>query len=125
MGVVLLASADSAMVRLFSASIEAHGHRVHVCTDGLDATRDAQTLQPDLVLLDASLPVFDGYAACEVLRNDPEVSPTLPIFIVRATGGNPKRLTQAGGTGHVTRFPTSTELGDLLAKVLQPDAWEA
>ena len=48
----------------------AHEHDVEIvgeCGDGWDAVRAVHALNPDLVFLDVSLPVLDGFAALEAL----------------------------------------------------------
>ena len=46
------------------------GYEVHVATDGQQGVDRARELRPDLVLMDLSLPVLDGYAATRQLRAD-------------------------------------------------------
>jgi two-component system cell cycle response regulator DivK len=52
-------------------------------TDGEQAIGVTQTHQPDLVLMDAVLPLLDGWEATERLKSDPQTA-TIPIVMVSA-----------------------------------------
>jgi DNA-binding NarL/FixJ family response regulator len=47
--------------------------------DGQDAVKKAAELQPDVILLDISMPTMDGLSAAEIIRRD---SPNTEILIV-------------------------------------------
>ena len=47
--------------------------------DGQDAVKKAAELQPDVILLDISMPAMDGLSAAEIIRRD---SPNCEILIV-------------------------------------------
>jgi CheY-like chemotaxis protein len=47
-----------------------HGYDVAVAYDGRSALLKAKGFEPDVVLLDLSLPDIDGYAVAENLRKD-------------------------------------------------------
>ena len=52
----------------------AQGYRIRVAENGLDAIDLASRHQPDLILLDTSLPDRDGYDVCQTLRSRPEMT---------------------------------------------------
>ncbi len=58
-------------------------HRVEFdvvqASDGLEAVRRAEELQPDLILLDIGLPKLNGFEACRRIRN---LSPDSKILFV-------------------------------------------
>jgi signal transduction histidine kinase/CheY-like chemotaxis protein len=45
------------------------GHEVHTADDGEAALTRAETLRPDLILLDIGMPKMNGYDACKVIRS--------------------------------------------------------
>jgi two-component system, cell cycle response regulator DivK len=46
------------------------GYAVHAATNGEEAVRQATEILPELVLMDLRMPVMDGWAAAERLRED-------------------------------------------------------
>ena len=81
--VILVADDDEMQRFLMGESLEAEGFHVVLVADGIAAVEQAETLQPDVVLLDVVMPGMDGYAACAALRALP-FGDSLPI--VMATG---------------------------------------
>jgi DNA-binding NarL/FixJ family response regulator len=61
--------------------------------NGKEAIEKAQELRPDLIVLDLSMPVMNGFDAARVLRR---LMPTVPLIIYGAFGDkfakNPARL---------------------------------
>jgi two-component system nitrate/nitrite response regulator NarL len=49
--------------------------------NGTDAIAKAQELKPDLVVLDLSMPVMNGFETAKIFR---ELFPTIPIFMLTA-----------------------------------------
>jgi len=118
MATILVAGGDAAFNSALSAVLTAEGHDVVVAADGAEACERATDAAPDLVFLDASLPVFDGLETCARLRSDPEVSPSLPIVLVTPTAINNRKLDAAGVTTCLFKHQGVTEVRDLLAKYL-------
>jgi DNA-binding NarL/FixJ family response regulator len=79
-------------------SIEVVGH----ASDGEEATRLAAELGPDVVLMDLSMPVVDGFEATRQIR-----SSTPDAAVVVLTGSldsdDLERAMQAGAAGFVTK----------------------
>jgi len=59
------------------------GYRVIEASDGLEALRVATTESPHLIIMDLSMPVLDGFAAVQLLREIPKVS-DVPIVACTA-----------------------------------------
>jgi CheY-like chemotaxis protein len=57
------------------------GYDVLEALDGAAAVRIAGEHRPDLVLMDAALPVLDGWQATAQLKNDPHTA-SIPVVIV-------------------------------------------
>jgi DNA-binding response OmpR family regulator len=49
-------------------ALRTEGHRVDVAYDGEQALRMAETLRPEIVLLDLGMPKMDGFEVCRRLR---------------------------------------------------------
>ncbi len=77
--------------RLIEARLAAEYYQIATAQDGMEAVRLAQAWQPDLILLDAMMPLLDGYAACHRLRGDP-VTQHIPIVMISALQGAEARL---------------------------------
>ncbi len=68
---VLIVEDEEAQREVLAYNLEKEGFRVVTAADGQDGLRKAQTVAPDLVILDLMLPVVDGLQVCRQLRADP------------------------------------------------------
>lgn len=79
------------------------GAKVKIANDAIGITELIQESDPQLVLLDLSLPKVDGYEACRIIRQLKGASP----FVVAVTGWGSeedrKRCLHAGFDLHVTK----------------------
>ena len=80
-GSVLVADDDPALLVLAQAALVPDGHTVVVARNGEEACRLFAEQVPDIVLLDASMPILSGYAACTRLRGSREGART-PILML-------------------------------------------
>jgi len=63
---------DNEMNRdMLSRRLARRGFEVEIAVDGQDGLDKARALQPDLILMDMSLPVIDGWEATRRLKEDP------------------------------------------------------
>lgn len=75
---------DNEMNRdMLSRRLERKGMQVLVAVDGEQGVAMAQSELPDLILMDMSLPVLDGWAATRQLKSDPETR-NIPIIALTA-----------------------------------------
>ena len=68
---------------MYAESLLVQGYRVAEASDGVDALEKARTLDPDLILMDLSLPGIDGWEATRRLKADTR---TRHIPVVALTG---------------------------------------
>ena len=74
---------DGAVRRVLIRILEDAGYGVIPVSDGVDGLRAVAEHQPDLVILDLSMPRMDGLEVCRRLRADPRTL-TLPIIVLTA-----------------------------------------
>src|SRR5260370_17863027 len=76
----LLLVEDNEMNRdMLSRRLVRRGYEVAIAVDGDEGVTMAQSEKPDLVLMDMSLPVIDGWEATRRIKSSDETS-HLPIF---------------------------------------------
>ena len=86
-------------------------------SDGIGAVRQAEELQPDLILLDIGLPELNGIEAARRIRS---VSPGSKIIFITESRA-PEIATEAlrtGGSGYVVKSAAGSELFNAISAVL-------
>jgi len=68
---------------MMSRRLQRKGHEVLMAADGMQAILMAESEAPDLILLDMSLPVIDGWEAARRLKGS-ERTRTIPIIALTA-----------------------------------------
>lgn len=82
---------DNEMNRdMLSRRLERKGFEVLIAVDGLEGVNMARSETPDLILMDMSLPVMDGWEAVRTLKGDPETQP-IPVLGLSAHAMTPDR----------------------------------
>ena len=107
--------------RLFRGSLrsllEARGVEVvGEAGDGRQALELARRLEPDVVLMDLSMPAMDGLTATRLLRSE---LPAVKVVVITATKetGHRAMALAAGALGYLTKNFETDELFSLLARV--------
>lgn len=67
---IVVADDDAPSLEMLAMFLEMGGHRVHTAADGHTAWKLAVDLQPDLVILDASMPGLSGAEVARQIRAD-------------------------------------------------------
>jgi CheY-like chemotaxis protein len=84
--------------------LEFSGFRVETARDGREAIEKARTLQPDLVLMDLSLPGIDGWEATRLLKAAPETSHILIVALsAHALATEGERARASGCDGFIAK----------------------
>ncbi|MCA9875055.1 MAG: hybrid sensor histidine kinase/response regulator [Anaerolineales bacterium] len=101
---VLYIEDDTDSRRLVARVLRGSGYEVFLAADGLEGVTLAQSVQPQLVLMDINLPNMDGRAVTTRLRSLPHLE-TIPIVALTAnhTSGNRELALAAGCTGFLTK----------------------
>lgn len=78
---VLLVDDDEALLRLFGGYLQRAGFEVLYAHDGNEGREIARRLQPDIVLLDLTLPIMDGYEVSFRLKTE-KLTKHIPILVL-------------------------------------------
>src|SRR6185503_16137258 len=79
--VVLIADDDADTRFLFRTKLEMDGYTVIEAADGEETVNLAESAEPDLILMDVSLPRMDGFDATRRIRTAPKVGGVPIVFI--------------------------------------------
>jgi two-component system chemotaxis sensor kinase CheA len=73
---------DSMTTRMLEKSIlEAHGYRVRIAVDGMEALELLRNEKPDLVIADIEMPRLDGFGLIEAMKKDRNLQ-KIPVIVV-------------------------------------------
>jgi two-component system, cell cycle response regulator DivK len=102
--VVLIAEDFEDARELYREYLEFSGFEVLTAANGREAVQRAIELQPDLILMDASMPVLDGWQATRALKSDPSTR-HIPILALTAHAfDDAKQQARAAGCdGFITK----------------------
>ena len=107
---------DNEMNRdMLSRRLIKRGHEVLIAVDGQEGVNMAGSETPDIILLDMSLPVMDGWEAVGILKAD-DASRSIPIIALtaHAMAGDRERCLEAGCEDYDTK---PVEFKRLLGKI--------
>jgi len=110
---VLVVDDEPNIRELVEVALKFHGCAVAVSASGKDALHQAETYEPDLMILDVMLPDMDGFEVCRTLRADGNDVPVI-FLTARDTTSDTIRGLTLGGDDYVTK-PFSVEA--LVARV--------
>lgn len=114
---ILLVEDNEMNLDMLSRRLERKGYEVVIAMDGAQGIQLTRAESPDLILMDMSLPVMDGWEATRQLKADPDLS-HIPIIALtaHAIAGDRERCLAAGCDEYESKpvkFPR------LLAKIEQ------
>jgi len=107
---------DNEMNRdMLSRRLVRRGYEIVVAIDGEQGITAATSECPDLILMDMSLPVVDGWEATRRLKAEP-LTRTIPVIglTAHAMGGDREKVIEAGCDDYDTK---PVELSRLLQKI--------
>lgn len=106
---------DPLIQKLISQTLRREGYEVVTANDGSAGLRTVMETNPNLVVLDISMPGLDGYQVCQHLRSDPATA-NLPIIMVTAMA-RPADQRRGFETGADDYLPKPFALADLVTRV--------
>ncbi|MEO1123412.1 MAG: response regulator transcription factor [Cyanobacteria bacterium J06639_16] len=109
---ILLASNDSALVPLIETELRYEGYQVTVKNDGASGLIELRESQPDLAILDMTLPMLSGLEICRRLRATRQ---EIPIILLDQNQENNCAIALDSGADDYLARPISIE--ELTARV--------
>ena len=118
MAKLLLVEDNDANRKMLIRRLERVGHEVPFAVDGAEGVEKARSEQPDVILMDLTLPVMGGLEATRLLKAD-EATRRIPIIALTALAmvGDREKSFAAGCDDYDTK---PIDLTRLLAKI---DHW--
>ena len=119
-GLVLVVDDDPVVRKLTRQLLGKITDAVHAVSSGEDALRVASQLDPDLILLDVTMPDMDGFEVCERLRADPRTR-EVPIIMVTALNDRQSKLRglDAGADDFISKPYDRMELRTRVRSILR------
>lgn len=92
---ILLVEDEARFAQIMALELQEAGYQVTVARDGLTGLEQAQEIEPDLLLLDWSLPGLTGLDLCKQLREIDQATPV--IFVTSHAEDEGKKVALAAG----------------------------
>ena len=121
-GTILVAENEATNRHLMEQILRIAGYETLTATNGREALEMLATRHTDLVLVDISMPVLDGYRMLSLLREQPAHA-TLPVVAVtaHATPEDRQRALRSGFTEYLTKPFRPRDLLRLVERLLAHD----
>ncbi len=115
----ILIADDEPNIRLLVSGMLSRDYVVVAASNGEEAIALARRQKPCLILMDIMMPKMDGYAACSILKADPETK-AIPVVMLTGVGHelNKKLAKQVGADGYITKPFSMEELLEAVAHLL-------
>ena len=104
---------------MLSRRLKKRGYDVEIAVDGAEGLEKAKSTSPDLILMDMSLPVIDGWEATRRLKAD-QGTRSIPVVALTAHAMNTDRekALEAGCDAYETKPVELPKLLETMEKLL-------
>jgi len=89
---ILVVDDEPSLRELYEAELVHAGLSVVTATNGQEGVAAAKREQPDLILMDVSMPIMDGASAALALKNDPDTKDIKLVFLTSLSDPNPAEI---------------------------------
>lgn len=104
MSLILLVEDHDMAREIMQRRLEREGYRVETAQTGKESLEKIRKISPDLVLMDMSMPMIDGWEATRRIKADPELK-RIPVMALTANAieGDRERCLAAGCDDYETK----------------------
>ncbi|MFW5748850.1 MAG: response regulator [Chloroflexota bacterium] len=101
---ILVVEDNEMNMDMVTRRLSRRGHDILVATDGAQGVEMARREIPDLILMDMSLPVMDGWTATRTIKADPAIR-HIPIIALtaHAIAGDREKCLAAGANEYESK----------------------
>jgi two-component system alkaline phosphatase synthesis response regulator PhoP len=78
---ILIVDDEPDILEFVGYSLKKEGYEVQTATNGREAVDRTLAWHPHLILLDAMMPIMDGFEACRLIRTTKGIDDTLVVFL--------------------------------------------
>ena len=116
---ILVVEDDPDQLEVIRFTLKNAGFAVGTAINGIDALKKAQTVSPDLIVMDVMMPELDGFAVCETLRENPATA-SIPVLMLTGLCSHISQLVafDAGATDYLIKPYVPEELVSKVEKLL-------
>lgn len=109
--VVLVVDDSPNALSLINDALEDAGLDILVALEGRQALTICKRIRPDIILMDAVMPVMDGFETCRALKADPDLA-TIPVVFMTGLADTDDivRGLDSGGVDYLTKPISPNEL---------------
>lgn len=117
MAKVLIVDDSAVLAKIAASNLTKAGHQVIFAENGEDALGVVARDRPDVIFLDAEMPVMDGWETCDALKSNADTK-SIPVLMCTGDGSqdNVEKARQMGAVGYIIK-PYKAE--EMLAKLNQ------
>ena len=104
---------------MLSRRLKKRGYEVCIAVDGAEGVEKARSESPDLILMDMSLPVMDGWEATRTIKGD-EATRAIPVVALtaHAMSTDREKALEAGCDAYETKPVELPRLLETIEKLL-------
>jgi CheY-like chemotaxis protein len=104
---------------MLARRLKKRGYEVSIAVDGAEGVERARSESPDLILMDLSLPIMDGWEATRTLKAD-EATQAIPVIALtaHAMSTDREKALEAGCDAYETKPVELPRLLETMEKLL-------
>ena len=116
---ILVVEDEEYLLKLQSILLTIKGYKVEGAMDGQAALEAVETMKPDLILLDITLPKIDGFEVCRQVKAN-EATRHIPVIMLTAKTSKEDLVMgeQAGADFYITKPYKSSMVIEIIQRFL-------